>query len=306
MSELNLKVPTTKLPNGAQMPVIGYGLGTAASSNKKAGSFFSSVDKGLVEIIGKAIAMGYYHLDGAEMYSTDVDLGAAVKASKLPREKFFITAKLDPSTPSIDNVSSTLDKALKDMSVDYVDLFLIHEPFFAKDNEKLLQKKWSEMEALQKSGKTKAIGVSNFLQPHIETILKTAEIPPAVNQVEFHPYLQREGLVDFCKSKNIQVTAYGPLTPATRAKGKSEDFDKYLDILAKKYYVSPGEILLRWCIDQDVIPITTTSKEIRMSDYLRALTFKLTLRELDEIAEQGKKVHYRAFWRAKFAEDDKR
>lgn len=263
------------------------------------------MDKDLVANISTAIKLGFYHLDGAEMYETYVDLGAAIKASKISRDKLFITGKVDPST-SIDNITGSCDKMLKELNVEYVDLYLMHEPFWAKGDEKRLQEKWAEIEELQKSGKTKAIGVSNFIQPQIEAILKTAKIPPIVNQIEYHPFLQHEGLVDWLKSKNIQVCGYGPLTPATRASGKSSELDALLEALAKKYYVHPGQILLRWQIDQDIIPITTTSKEITMSDHLRCCTFKLTPRECNQITELGKGVHYRGFWTEHYNENDKR
>ena len=285
---------------------IGFGTGSAASDNKKATGWFSNVDKDLVANISTAIKLGYYHLDGAEMYETYVDLGAAIKASsKVPREKLFITGKCDPST-SIDNISGSFDKMLKELNVEYVDLYLMHEPFWAKGDEKRLQEKWTEFEELQNSGKTKAIGVSNCIQPQVEAILKTAKILPIVNQIEYHPYLQHEGLVDWLKSKNIQVCGYAPLTPTTRAAGKSPELDALLDALAKKYYVHAGQILLRWSIEQDVVPITTTSKEITMSDILRAITFKLTPKEWNQITELGKGVHYRGFWTKHYDENDKR
>lgn len=159
------------------------------------------------------------------------------------------------------------------------------------------------MEAVKASGKAKSIGVSNFLQPHLEAILKTAKTPPSINQIEYHPYLQHGDLVAWSKSKGITTSAYGPLTPAVRAKGGP--LDTYLAALAKKYYVSEGEVLLRWCIDQDVVAITTSGKEQRLSDYLRALSFKLTPKEIEDISKIGSEHHYRAFWTHNFKEDDR-
>lgn len=159
------------------------------------------------------------------------------------------------------------------------------------------------MEDVKKSGKAKSIGVSNYLQPHLEATLKTATIPPSINQIEFHAYLQHGNLVPFHKEKGIAVSAFGPLTPITRAKGGP--VDDYLAALAKKYFVSEGDIALRWCIDQDIIPITTSGKEQRMSDYLRTMTFKLTPKEVEEISKLGNEKHYRAFWQAKFDANDR-
>lgn len=153
------------------------------------------------------------------------------------------------------------------------------------------------MEAVQAAGLAKSIGVSNFLPEHLSAILKTAKVKPVCNQIEFHPYLQQEGLLEFHKQNGIATTAYAPLTAATKAKGGPTD--EYVEALTKKYAVSENEIYLRWCIDQDIVPITTSSKEQRLSDYLRALTFKLTPKEVKDINELGQKKHYRGFWAKK-------
>ena len=188
-----------------------------------------------------------------------------------------------------------------------MDLYLIHEPFFAKGDTTLLQQKWKDMEAVQKSGKAKSIGVSNYLRPHLEATLEIATIPPAINQIEFHPYLQHRGLegdlIAYHKEKNIAIAAYGPLTPITRA--TDGPVTPYLEALAKKYAVTTSEVLLRWCIDQDIVAVTTTGKEQRMSDYLRCLAFKLTPREIEEISSIGLKYHHRAFWGGKYGKDDR-
>ncbi len=257
------------------------------------------MDKTLVEATAKAAQLGYVHLDGAEVYSTEPELGAAIKASKIPRDKLFVVTKV---MTGIKDIPAAIDASLKKLGLSYVDLYLIHAPFFAGTDEEL-QQKWKDMEEVKRSGKAKSIGVSNYYKNHLEATLKTAVDPPAINQIEYHPYLQHGDLVAYHRQKNIAVSAYGPLTPATRA--KEGPLTDYLARLAKKYYVSPGEILLRWCMDQDIVPITTTSKEQRMSDYLRALTFKLTPKEVEEISGIGKTYHHRAFWNHKFDKDDR-
>ena len=159
------------------------------------------------------------------------------------------------------------------------------------------------MESVQAAGKTRSIGVSNYLQRHLEATLATAKVTPSVNQIEYHPYLQHGDLVPYLKSKGITVSAYGPLTAVTRA--KPGPCDTLLEALAKKYYVSEGEIALRWCLDQGIIPVTTSSNEQRLSDYLRATTFKLTPKEVKDVSEAGTLKHYRGFWQGKFDENDK-
>lgn len=163
------------------------------------------------------------------------------------------------------------------------------------------------MEKVQADGKAKSIGVSNYFLPHLTATMKTATVTPSINQIEYHPYLQHGGsdspLLRYMKEHNIANSAYGPLTAVTKA--KPGPCDGLYAELAKKYYVSEGEIALRWCIDQDVVAITTSGKEERLSDYLRAMTFKMTPREVNDISEAGEKKHFRGFWQAKFDKDDR-
>lgn len=153
----------------------------------------------MIDIVKFAIDTGYTHLDGAEMYNTEEELGTAIKQSGVAREKLFVTTKV---IHNIEDIPGAIDASLKKLGLDYVDLYLIHEPFFAKGDDAVLQKKWAEMEAVAASGKAKSIGVSNFLKPHLEAILKTAKVRPAINQIEFHPYLQHGDLLAYHKNKD--------------------------------------------------------------------------------------------------------
>ena len=159
------------------------------------------------------------------------------------------------------------------------------------------------MESVKKSGKARSIGVSNYLEKHLVATLATATIPPSINQIEYHPYLQHRNLLEYQTTKSIAASAYGPLTAVTKA--KPGPVDDVMAQLAKKYYVSEGEIALRWVMDQGVVVVTTSGKEERLSDYLRAMTFTLTPREVKEISDAGAEKHYRGFWAAKFDKNDR-
>jgi diketogulonate reductase-like aldo/keto reductase len=220
----------------------------------------------------------------------------------VPRDQLFITTKIN----AIEKKSAleAFDVSLKKLDLEYVDLYLLHGPFFA-DTEEELQQRWADLEKIKESGRAKSIGVSNFLQEHLETLLKTAKTPPAINQIEFHPYLQHGDLIDFHRRNKIAVSCYSPLTPLTTA--KDGPVNAIWQSLATKYGVSESEIGLRWCIDQGLVVITTSSNKLRLQSYLTKLPkFKLTPREVEDISKAGAEKHFRGFWKDKFAADDRR
>ncbi|KAK4698021.1 hypothetical protein P7C71_g138, partial [Lecanoromycetidae sp. Uapishka_2] len=294
MAGLHTPIPNLKLNDGTSIPMLGYGTGTAWYKTSE-----GSIDRKTVEGVKTAIKLGYTHLDNAEVYNTEPEMGVAIKESKVDRSKLFVTSKV---ITNISDIPKAIDASLKKLQLDYVDLYLIHSPFFAKTDADL-QKAWAAMEEVKASGKARSIGVSNYLESHLTATLATAKVPPSINQIEFHPYLQHGSLLPYHKSQNIAVAAYGPLTAVTKA--KPGPCDEVLAFLSKKYYVSEGEIALRWCIDQDVVAITTSGKEERLSDYLRAMTFKLTPKEVNDLSEAGLGKHYRGFWQAKFDDNDR-
>ncbi|KAM3423202.1 hypothetical protein BST61_g652 [Cercospora zeina] len=281
MANIHTPVPNLKLNDGHSIPMLSYGTGTAWY---KTGDE-SKLDQACIDATKTAIKLGYYHLDGAEVYKTETELGTAIKESGVSRDKLFITTKV---ITNIQDVPSAIRTSLKKLQIDYVDLYLIHAPFFAESKEDH-QAKWKQMEEVKNQGLAKSIGVSNYLPEHLDAILENCTIPPAINQIEFHAYLQHPDLLKYHKEKGIATAAYGPQTPVT--KGAGGPVDGMLAALSKKYAVNPGEICLRWCIDQDIVAITTSSKEQRLSDYLRAMTFKLTPKEIETINEEGSKKH---------------
>ena len=233
------------------------------------------------------------------VYGNETELGKAIIESGVPREKLYVTTKI--SGTKVQDTQEAFELSLKKLQLEYVDQYLIHAPFFATSDEDL-QKKWADLEAIHASGKAKTIGVSNFLQKDLEAILKTAKIVPASNQIEYHPYLHHGDLIEFHKKHGIATAAYAPLTAVVRA--KPGPLDGTYEQLAQKYGVTPGEIALRWVIDQGIVALTTSGSEQRLKQYQKVAQFKLTPKEVEEISELGKQKNFRGFWKHKFAADD--
>ncbi|KAL5328288.1 hypothetical protein ACEPPN_001786 [Leptodophora sp. 'Broadleaf-Isolate-01'] len=288
-------IPNLKLNDGKEIPVLGYGLGTA---NYKADPN-SPVDNELVKTVVLAIRTGYHHLDGAQVYGNETELGVAIKESGVPREKLYVTTKIDGVNPI--NTLEAFETSLKKLGLDYVDQYLIHAPFFANSPAEI-QAKWADLEKIQASGKAMTIGVSNFRKTDLEAILETAKVIPAINQIEFNPYLQHVELLEFQKKHGIKASAYSPLAAITKA--APGPVDGVYEKLAKKYNVTPGEIALRWVVDQGIVAVTTSSNEGRLKQYLKTTEFKLTKEEIEEIATEGKKKNYRGFWNKYYKDDD--
>ncbi|KAG5660762.1 hypothetical protein KAF25_003368 [Fusarium avenaceum] len=270
---------------------LAFGLGTAQYKSDPD----SGLDQHVVDITTKAIKAGFI------VYGNEEELGQAIKAGGVPREQLYVTTKIPAEKKG--SAIKSFEVSLQKLGLDYVDLYLIHGPWFAETDEDL-QKRWAELEQIKESGKAKSIGVSNFLQVHLEAILKTAKVKPAINQIEYHPYLQHGDLLDFHKMHNIAVSAYAPLTPIVTAKGGP--VDPLYTKLAENYGVTESEIGLRWVIDQDIIALTTSNKIERLEGYLSKLpTFQLTQDEVAEISKTGAKKHFRGFWKTKFDENDR-
>jgi diketogulonate reductase-like aldo/keto reductase len=253
------------------------------------------------------------------VYNTEAEVGAAIKESLdegiiHSRDELFITTKI---LTDILNAPKWIDVSLTKLGVEYVDLYLLHSPYIASssssstsDND--LQKAWSVMESVLATGKTRSIGVSNFEPEHLKSILKTAKIPPAINQIEFHPYFssrrrRREGeeeeeenyLSALRQDNTIAISAYGALAPLTKNIASPvpdpAPLDEKLTAIAAKYDVTPALVCLRWCIDQDVVVVTTSRREERMKEYLRVFNdddddddddgFRLTETEVAEIGD---------------------
>ncbi|KAI0799552.1 Aldo/keto reductase [Xylaria sp. FL0064] len=287
-------IPNFKLNDSHEIPLFGFGLGTARSKEEA---------EKTTQVTVMAIQNGYYHLDGAESYKNETELGAAIKKSGVDRSKLFVTTKLQTMAG---DVSRAFAASLARLDLSYVDLYLIHAPFGARSPEHL-QQTWAELEAIQATGRARSIGVSNFSVADLKTILQTARVPPAVNQIEYHPYLQHtpDKLLDFCREQHIAVAAYGPLTAITKA--RPGPCDAVYAALARKYGVEEGDVALRWCIDQGIVAITTSANEQRLKGYMNKLpSFKLTPKEIATIAEEGEKKHYRGFWTSMYAADDRR
>ncbi|KAI3338560.1 aldo/keto reductase [Ustulina deusta] len=287
-------IPSLKLNDGHEIPLLSFGLGSARTRDEA---------EKTTQIAVSAIQNGYYHLDGAESYKNETELGAAIRKSGVDRSKLFVTTKLQSMKG---DVGSAFAASLARLGLSYVDLYLIHAPFGAPSPAHL-QQTWAELEAIRASGRARSIGVSNFAVADLETILQTARVPPAVNQIEYHPYLQHgaDGLVAFCRARNIAVAAYGPLTAVTKA--RPGPCDGVYAELAGKYGVEEADIALRWCVDQGIVAITTSANELRLKGYMNRLpAFKLTPEEIGRIAEEGDKKHFRGYWTNRYAADDRR
>ncbi|KAK4228365.1 alpha-keto ester reductase [Podospora fimiseda] len=298
-------IPTLKLNDGNSIPILGYGLGTA---NFKRGPAKDKFDESIAQATVTAIRAGYHHLDGAEGYGNETELGAAIARSGVPRDQLFVTTKT--SCRKGETIELAFSRSLEKLGLDYVDLYLIHSPFFGEGGKAAtkeeLQAKWREVEALKDSGRAKSIGVSNYLREHLEAVLEIAKHKPAVNQIEYHPYLQHEGeLVEYHRGKGIALEAYSPLTALTKAKGGP--VDEVYERLAGKYGVEVGDVALRWVLDQGIVALTTSGSEERLKGWLERLWgFELTEEEVEEISERGKGKHFRGFWNGKFEEGDRR
>lgn len=295
-----------QLSNGNSIPAVAYGVGTKWFKFGR-----NELDANVVNAIKSALAKGFVHIDGAEIYNTNGEIGEAIAG--LDRKNVFLTDKyfsgdlshtrISPHGKPYDSLKHSLQNELK---VDYVDLYLLHAPFISKESHGFdLAEAWKSMEQAQKEGLTKNIGVSNFAVKDLEEILLVAEIKPVVNQIEFNAYLQNQtpGIVEFSQKNGILVEAYSPLAPLV--KGEKGEFTDYLDTLASKYNKLPSQILLRWVLERGVLPVTTSGNEERQSQLVNIFDFSLTPEEVEKIKTLGEKhPTLRQYWTKEYSKYD--
>lgn len=248
------------LNNGLQMPWLGLGVYKVEEGRE------------VVNAVRTALESGYRSIDTAAYYENEEGVGKALRESGIPREDVFITSKVWNDDHGYEKTLAAFQASKRKLGLETVDLYLIHWPVKGKFNET-----WQALEALYRAGEVRAIGVSNFLVPHLEELLAACEIVPAVNQVEFHPWLSQPDLRRYCKEKGIQLEAWSPL-----ARGNKFD-DPILKNIAGKYGKTPAQILLRWDLQHSVVTIPKSVTPERIRQNADIFDFLLTDKEMEEL-----------------------
>jgi diketogulonate reductase-like aldo/keto reductase len=253
-----------KLNNGTEIPYFGFGTyqikGTAAK-----------------ESVLTALEAGYRYIDTAAAYGNEKEVGEAVRESRLPRNEIFISTKLWNEDQGYDTAFEAFERSLDELGLKYIDLYLLHWPVTGMRLES-----WRALENIVKTDRCNAIGVCNFTIEHLGELLESVNIVPAVNQVEFNPFLFQKELLDYCKSKDIRLSAYTPLS-----RGRKLDHPILRD-LSGKYRKTPAQILIRWAIEHELIVIPKSENKKRIFENADIFDFTITqidMKKLDALNE---------------------
>lgn len=254
---------TITLNNGVAMPQLGFGVWQIEDEDQ------------LRTALETALEAGYRAIDTAAIYGNEEGVGSAVNGSGIARDELFITSKLWNSDQGYETALRAFDKSLEKLQLDYLDLYLIHWP--ASKNSAHVET-WRALEELYKQGRIKAIGVSNFKETHLETLLSKAEIVPAVNQVELHPRLTQMPLREYCESKDIRIESWSPLM-----QGGVVLSDEVVQGIAHSHGKTPAQIVLRWHVQHGLIVIPKSATPERIKENIDIYNFKLSEDEIKAI-----------------------
>ena len=256
---------TRTLNTGATIPTVGLGVWQTPKGQSTRGA------------VSAALAMGYRHVDTARIYGNESDVGAAVRDSGVARAEVFVTTKLWNDHQGYDEALRAFDESLSRLGLDYVDLFLLHWPVAGKRLHS-----WRALERLFAEKRARAIGVSNFLVPHLEELLAHASVVPAVDQIEVTPFLQRRDTRAYCEANGIVVEAYSPLT-----RGQRLNHPVVVDA-AWRVARTPAQVLLRWGVQRGMVVLPKSTHEARIAENAALFDFTLddpTMSQLDALEE---------------------
>jgi diketogulonate reductase-like aldo/keto reductase len=244
--------PYTTLNSGVQMPLLGLGA-------------WDMYGKEAEQAVLDALEIGYRLIDTATLYNNEKEIGNAVNKSGISRSEIFVTTKVPNSQHGYDLTLKAFDASMKTLNIDYIDLYLVHWPVKGKRKET-----WKALEKLFADNRVRAIGVANYLLPFLKELEAYLTIIPAVNQVEFSPWLYLKDVLQYCNEHNIQLQSYSPLT-----RGKKFN-DKRLLQLCKKYNKTPAQIILRWNIEHNISTIPKSSDKNRLQENFDIFDFSLS------------------------------
>lgn len=263
-----MQIPTAVLPTGAPIPVFGFGT--------------YKVTSGVYETVSSALALGYRHIDTAQMYGNEAEVGRAIADSGVRREELFITSKLDNGNHEPAAARASFDKTLADLRTDYVDLFLIHWPLpslYGGD----VALPWPVLEEFHAQGRARAIGLSNYTIEHIQRVLDVAEVAPHVLQVEAHPFFPNNEVRDFARAHGMSTQAWSPLARGRAAK------DPALAGIAASIGRTGPQVALRWALDRGDIVFPKSVTLTRQAENLDVFSFTLpgSLRARIDALDEG-------------------
>ena len=256
------------LSNGVKLPCLGYGTWQSAKADAR-------------KCVKEAIDLGYRHIDTAFAYGNEDAVGDGIRASGIARDELFVTTKHWITMRGYEQTVKAVETSLLNLGLDYMDLYLIHWPCVEKvspDWKEINAATWQGFEKMYKDGKIRAIGLSNFEQKHIDALLETAEIPPMVNQIEFHPGYTQPATVDYSKKRGMAVEAWSPLGSGAVLKNET------LGRIAAKYEKSVAQLCIRFALQNDVIPMPKSVTLERIRQNMDVFDFEITAEDMAAIA----------------------
>jgi 2,5-diketo-D-gluconate reductase A len=258
-------VPTVLLNNGNSIPQFGFGV-------------FLVKPEETVEAVTNALDAGYRHIDTAQMYGNEAEVGEAIAKSGLDRAEIFVTSKLNNGYHRPDDARAAFDLSLEVMNLDYLDLFLIHWPLPTRYDGDFVST-WQTLEEFYRDGRARSVGVSNFQINHLNRLANETDITPAVNQIEVHPYLVQDELRSYCAERQIAVEAWSPI-----ARGKVAD-DPTISEIAGRHGKSNAQVVLRWHIQRGDIVFPKSIKPERIKENIDIFDFELAPEDIEAISD---------------------